>query len=80
MGDWKLDIAKPSSSITSRTIRVNILGISKQYEDETVNIFLKRSIRQFFSYYQNRRKSAFLPFAQNLSDTFRVRSIDRIPE
>ena len=28
----------------SRMNRVIILGISKQYEDETVNIFLKRSI------------------------------------
>ena len=44
----------------SRTTRVKIFGISKQYKDETVNIFLKRSIRQLFSYYQNRRKSTFL--------------------
>ena len=35
-----------------------------------MNSFLKRSIRQFFSYYQNGRKSTFLPFAKNLYDRF----------
>ena len=32
--------------------------------------FEKRSIRQFFSYYQSRQKSTFLPFVKNLSDRF----------
>ena len=45
-GDWKLDISNAFLSKPSRTIRVKILGISKQYEDETVNIKKKRSIRQ----------------------------------
>ena len=38
-GDWKLDTSKVFPSKPSHTTRVKILGISKQYEDETVNIF-----------------------------------------
>ena len=70
MGDCKLDISKAFSSKPSRTIRVKILGIRKQYEDETINIFLKKTYQTVFSYYQNRQKSTFLPFAKNLSDRF----------
>ena len=54
----------PCSQNIDLTTRVKNLGISKQYEDESVNIFFKRSTGQFFCYYQTIRKSKFLPFAK----------------
>ena len=38
-GNWKLDFSKAFCSKPSRRTRVKILGIKKEYEDETVNIF-----------------------------------------
>ena len=38
-GDWTLDISKVIFSKPSRTTRVKFFGVSKQYKEETVNIF-----------------------------------------
>ena len=37
-GDWKLDISNAFLSKPSRTTRVKILGISKQYDGETLTL------------------------------------------
>ena len=42
--------------------RVKILGISKQYEDETIEHFFRKIYQTFFTYYQNRQKSVFAIF------------------
>ena len=65
---WGTGHFKAFFSKTSRTITVEILGINKQYEDETVKIFLK-DLSDSFSFIidENRR---FCHLRKNLSDRF----------